>query len=233
MRWLRRANACAFLFGAFLLNGPVKADEEDKSDSQKETAKEMEAEQEGQEVEKQHKNPRLVMDTSMGSFTIELFQEEAPVTTENFLRYVDEGFYDNTVFHRVIEDFVIQGGGFTESMERKKTRQAIRNEANNGLKNRRGTLSMARTNHPQSATSQFFINVEDNKSLDHVPGIPSRFGYAVFAEVVEGMDVVDRIRRVKTTTKGGLKDVPVEPVILRSVRRAEDEGEAELPAAKD
>jgi len=162
---------------------------------------------------------RVIFDTTLGCFVVELFEEEAPITTRNFLKYVEDEFYDGTQFHRIIESFVIQGGGFTASMEQKATRADIKNEADNGLKNRRGTLSMARTKDPNSATSQFFINVVDNESLDHVPGVPTRYGYAVFGEVVDGMDVVDRIRRVKTTVKRGMQDVPVEPVLVRSVKR--------------
>jgi len=206
MRCWSAAKTCAWLCCIAVLGGCKKKDQR----------------QEGREVEKPATSCRVIMDTSKGSFTVELFEEEAPITTENFLRYVDEGFYDGTQFHRVIEQFVIQGGGFTASMERKETHPPIKNEADNGLKNKRGTLSMARLPQPDSATSQFFINVEDNENLDHVPGVPSQFGYAVFAEVVEGMDVVDQIRRVETTNKGQYQDVPVEPVILRSARRVEE-----------
>ncbi|HGX93961.1 MAG TPA: peptidyl-prolyl cis-trans isomerase [Candidatus Tenderia sp.] len=158
----------------------------------------------------------VIFSTNMGDITIELFPEEAPVTVENFLKYVDDGFFDGTIFHRVIPGFMIQGGGFTADMAQKPTREAIKNEADNGLKNERGTLSMARTNVVDSATSQFFLNVADNAFLDH----GSRdFGYAVFAKVVDGMDVADQIAAVKTGNKGGHQDVPVEPVIINSARR--------------
>src|ERR1700728_4289760 len=134
-------------------------------------------------------------ETSHGSFTIELFPKEAPVTVENFLKYVDEGFFDGTIFHRIVPGFVIQGGGLTADFDNKDTRDPIQNEAKNGLKNTRGTLSMARTSDINSATSQFFVNLKDNEFLDHTRG---NFGYAVFARVTEGMDVADKIAAVKT-----------------------------------
>ena len=155
-------------------------------------------------------------ETSHGSFTIELFPKEAPVTVENFLKYVDDGFFDGTIFHRIVPGFVIQGGGFTEDMTQKKTKPPIKNEADNGLKNKRGTLSMARTNDINSATSQFFVNLKDNDFLDHSRG---NFGYAVFAKVTEGMDVVDKIAAVETGRKKGFDDVPVEAVTMKSVKR--------------
>ncbi|MBE0591847.1 MAG: peptidyl-prolyl cis-trans isomerase [Gemmatimonadales bacterium] len=158
----------------------------------------------------------VVFETSMGAFTIELYPAEAPVTVENFLQYVDDGFFDGTIFHRVIPNFVIQGGGFTEEMKQKPTRATIKNEADNGLKNLRGTLSMARTSDVNSATSQFFVNLADNAFLDHGA---RDFGYAVFAKVVEGLDIVDAIAGVKTGTKGGHQDVPLEPVVVHRARR--------------
>jgi cyclophilin family peptidyl-prolyl cis-trans isomerase len=148
--------------------------------------------------------------------TIELFDKEAPGTIDNFLKYVDDGFFDGTIFHRVVPGFVIQGGGFTEDMSQKKTQPPIKNEADNGLKNERGTLSMARTSDVNSATSQFFVNLKDNAFLDHQRG---NFGYAVFARVTEGMDVIDKIAAVETGRRRGFDDVPVEPVIMTSVRR--------------
>jgi peptidyl-prolyl cis-trans isomerase A (cyclophilin A) len=154
------------------------------------------------------------MTTSMGTIDLELFPEEAPITVENFLTYVNEDFYNGTIFHRVIPGFVIQGGGFTPEMERKSTHDPIKNEAANGLKNLRGTLSMARTNVIDSATSQFFVNLKDNASLDHVPGNPDRFGYAVFAKVAKGMDVVDAIAKVATGRKGVYSDIPLTPVLI-------------------
>jgi cyclophilin family peptidyl-prolyl cis-trans isomerase len=159
----------------------------------------------------------LKFKTSKGEFTVELFTAEAPVSSENFLAYVDSGHFDGTVFHRVIPGFMVQGGGMTADMKQKPTRAPIENEAKNGLKNTRGTLSMARTNDINSATSQFFINVADNDFLDNRPG---SYGYAVFAKVTSGMDVVDAIVAVKTGNRGGHQDVPVEPVVIESVTRA-------------
>ena len=155
-------------------------------------------------------------ETTLGDFTVELFEKEAPLSVANFLHYIDDGFFDGTIFHRIVPGFVIQGGGFTEDMTQKKTQPPIKNEADNGLKNERGTLSMARTNDINSATSQFFVNLKDNDFLDHSRG---NFGYAVFARVTEGMDVVDKIAAVETGRKRGFDDVPVEAVIMKSVRR--------------
>src|SRR6202023_2826379 len=155
-------------------------------------------------------------ETSHGGFTVELYDEDAPQTVANFLRYVDEGFFDGTIFHRIVPGFVIQGGGFTEDMTQKRTKPPVKNEADNGLKNSRGTLSMARTNDINSATSQFFVNLKDNDFLDHSRG---NFGYAVFARVTEGMDVVDKIAAVETGRKRGFEDVPLEAVIMKTVRK--------------
>jgi peptidyl-prolyl cis-trans isomerase A (cyclophilin A)/peptidyl-prolyl cis-trans isomerase B (cyclophilin B) len=156
-------------------------------------------------------------ETSHGDFTVELDEESAPVSSKNFLRYVDEGFFDGTVFHRVIPGFMIQGGGFTPDMEQKSGHAPITNEADNGLKNLRGTLAMARTNDLHSATSQFFVNLADNAFLDHKTG---SFGYAVFGCVVGGMDVIDKIAKLKTGRRRGHDDVPAEPVVIKLVRRA-------------
>jgi peptidyl-prolyl cis-trans isomerase A (cyclophilin A) len=155
-------------------------------------------------------------ETTLGDFTIEFHEKEAPQTVANFLRYIDEGFFDGTIFHRIVPGFVIQGGGFTEDMTQKRTHPTIKNEADNGLKNDRGTLSMARTSDVNSATSQFFVNLKDNEFLDHKKG---NFGYAVFARVTEGMDVIDKIAAVETGRRRGFDDVPVQPVIMKSVRR--------------
>ncbi len=160
----------------------------------------------------------VTFETTLGDFTIELYPDKAPITVENFLKYVDDGHFDGTVFHRVIPGFVIQGGGLVDDMTQKQTRAPIENEAANGLKNLRGTLSMARTNEVNSATSQFFVNLVDNAFLDHQG--PRNFGYAVFAKVVEGMDTVDAIAAVKTGRRRGHDDVPVEPVVVKSARRA-------------
>jgi cyclophilin family peptidyl-prolyl cis-trans isomerase len=156
----------------------------------------------------------LKFQTSLGSFLVELATDDAPVTCKNFVDYAESGHFDGTVFHRVIPGFVIQGGGLTADMHQKKTRAPIKNEATNGLKNRRGTLSMARTNDPNSATSQFFVNLKDNVSLDAGRGSA---GYAVFAHVTQGMDVVDKIAAVVTGTRGHHEDVPVESVVIESV----------------
>ncbi|MCC5810329.1 MAG: peptidylprolyl isomerase [Ectothiorhodospiraceae bacterium] len=162
--------------------------------------------------------PMVVFETSHGDITIEMFPDEAPVTVENFLSYVDDGFFDGTIFHRVMPGFVIQGGGFDADMNQKDTRDPIKNEADNGLKNDRGTLSMARTQQVNSATSQFFINLNDNAFLNH----GSRdFGYAVFARVVEGMDVVDEIAQVPTGSHGPHQNVPREPVVVSRAYRKE------------
>ncbi len=160
--------------------------------------------------------PTVIFSTTLGEITIELYPDKAPVTVENFLAYVDAGFFDKTIFHRVIPGFVLQGGGFTEDMKQKTTRSPIKNEAENGLKNERSTLSMARTSDINSATSQFFINLKDNSSLDHGTG---DFGYAVFARVTAGMDVVDKIAAVPTGNRGRFQDVPVKAVVIQSVRR--------------
>ena len=159
---------------------------------------------------------QIKLETSMGDIVIELNEQAAPVTAKNFIRYVKEGFFNGTIFHRVIPNFMIQGGGFTADMRRKGTHKPIINEAGNGLKNSRGTIAMARTANPDSATSQFFINHRDNKNLDYVEG--RNPGYAVFGKVVEGMDVVDAIAAVKTTTRSGMRDVPVEPVLIKSAK---------------
>jgi len=158
----------------------------------------------------------IILSTGMGEVTIELFDVEAPVTVQNFLQYVDDGFFDGTIFHRVIPDFVLQGGGFTADMKQKETRPPIQNEAGNGLKNKRGTLSMARTQEIHSATSQFFINLKDNDFLDHCA---RDFGYAVFAKVTDGMEIIDRIARVATGNAGMHRDVPLEPVVILSAKR--------------
>jgi len=154
--------------------------------------------------------------TTAGDFTVELFSKEAPESSANFLKYVDDGHYDGTLFHRVIPNFMIQGGGFGAGMEQKSTRPPIRNEATNGLENLRGTLAMARTNDIHSATAQFFINLIDNDFLNHSPG---NYGYAVFGRVTSGMEVVDAIAGVATTRRRGHGDVPVDDVVVMSVTR--------------
>lgn len=163
-------------------------------------------------------NPKVLIETSMGNIKVELFKKEAPISVKNFLDYASEKFYEGTIFHRVIPNFVIQGGGFTPDMNMKHTRPSIKNEAANALSNQRGTLSMARTQVVDSATSQFYINLKDNKLLDHRDDTPGGFGYCVFGRVVEGMDVVDKIAGVQTSTKGRYSNVPVTPVLINSVR---------------
>ncbi|MBM4159854.1 MAG: peptidyl-prolyl cis-trans isomerase [Ignavibacteria bacterium] len=158
----------------------------------------------------------VVLSTSYGDIAILLFEKEAPITARNFLAYVDSGFYDGTIFHRVMRGFVIQGGGFTADLARKATFPPIKNESDNGLTNDRGTLSMARTTDPHSATSQFFINLVDNARLDFSDG---RWGYAVFGKVIEGMEIVDQIAAAPTETRGQFRDVPRENIVIISARR--------------
>lgn len=188
-RTTRRTLLLAFLLLPLLLPGLSLADNADK--------------------------PRVRLSTNLGDIVLELDREKAPQTVDNFLTYVREGFYNGTIFHRVIDGFMIQGGGFTQDFQRKPTHAPIENEADNGLRNRRGSVAMARTNDPHSATAQFFINVADNSFLDFRDKTPRAYGYAVFGQVVEGMDVVDKIRR-STTGAGGpfRKDVPRSPVII-------------------
>jgi len=162
------------------------------------------------------------LNTNYGTITLELFADKAPVTVENFLNYVKDGFYDGTIFHRVINGFMIQGGGMEPGMKEKATNAPIKNEADNGLSNERGTIAMARTMEPHSASAQFFINVKDNKFLDHSSPTPDGWGYAVFGRVVDGMDVVDRIKEVQTGNAGYHQDVPVEDVILESAEIVEE-----------
>ena len=160
---------------------------------------------------------QVLMTTTVGPITLELDADNAPKTVENFLSYVSSGFYDGTIFHRVIDNFMIQGGGFDAEMSQKETEAPIENEANNGLKNLRGSIAMARTQDPHSATSQFFINVKDNDFLNHTGENMQGWGYAVFGKVAEGEDVLDKIRCVQTGSSAGHQDVPVEPIIIESV----------------
>ena len=159
----------------------------------------------------------ILMTTTVGPMTLELDADNAPKTVENFLSYVSTGFYDGTIFHRVINNFMVQGGGFTADMDQKTAQAPIENEANNGLKNARGTIAMARTQDPHSATAQFFINVQDNDFLNHTGENMQGWGYAVFGKVTEGEDVLDKIRCVQTGNQAGHQDVPVEPIIIESV----------------
>lgn len=164
-------------------------------------------------------NPKVEIVTNMGTMQAELFENKAPITVRNFLRYVDDKYYDGLIFHRVISDFMIQGGGFKPGMDHEEpSKPPIKNESYNGVANERGTLAMARTGDPHSATAQFFINVKDNPFLDQANS-PDKYGYAVFGKVVDGIDVVDKIRRVRTATQNGHENVPVENVIIESIRR--------------
>jgi len=164
-------------------------------------------------------NPKVVLDTSKGKIVLELYLQKAPETVVNFLDYVDAKFYDGTIFHRVIPNFMLQGGGFTSDMKRKPGREPIKNEADRGLKNDRGTIAMARTGDPHSATAQFFINTANNDFLNHKNKTQQGWGYAAFGRVIEGMNVVDAISAVKTTRRGQYRDVPVEPVVILTARR--------------
>ncbi len=158
----------------------------------------------------------LVLKTNLGDITIELFEKDAPISSENFLSYAKAGFYDGTIFHRVISGFMIQGGGFTADLERKATKSAIKNESKNGCENKKYTLAMARTNVPDSATSQFFINVVDNDFLNQKKS-QDGVGYAVFGQVVEGHDIVDKIGASRTGTRGGMSDVPIDAIVIETV----------------
>jgi peptidyl-prolyl cis-trans isomerase B (cyclophilin B) len=162
--------------------------------------------------------PQVVLETSKGDIVLELAADEAPITVKNFLSYVTSGFYNGTIFHRVIPGFMIQGGGFTSNMQKKPAKSPIKNEADNGLTNDRGTIAMARTQDPHSATAQFFINTVDNEALNHTGKNVRGWGYAVFGEVTEGMDVVDAISKVKTGNKGPYRNVPTTPVVIRKAR---------------
>ena len=165
-------------------------------------------------------NPSVVIETSKGTMKVELWADKAPITVSNFLMYTDENFFDGLIFHRVISGFMIQGGGFMPNMSQKETHAPIKNEASAAAANKRGTLAMARTSDINSATGQFFINLVDNGFLDHKNESAQGFGYCAFGKVTEGMEVVDAIGKVATGNKGGHDDVPVEPVVIKSVRRA-------------
>ena len=163
----------------------------------------------------------VLMETSMGLITLELYPDKAPATVANFLKYVDDGFYEGTIFHRVIDNFMIQGGGMNATMKEKPTNAPVTNEADNGLENLTGTIAMARTMDPHSATAQFFINVGDNHFLNHKSKTPDGWGYCVFGKVVDGMDVVNKIKKVRTRRQGFHDDVPADPVTINSVLREE------------
>ena len=209
-----RSVLLAVIVSGFLSGCDPKTDEKS---SEKELTQVINTEQKGIEMNLK----KVKLQTSLGDVVIELNEEAAPVTTANFQSYVTDGFYDGTIFHRVISGFMIQGGGFTEDMANKRTKAPIVNEASNGLKNDRGTIAMARTNNPDSATSQFFINHNNNDSLNYSG--PRNLGYAVFGKVVEGMDIVDAIAKVKTTSRQGHDDVPVEPIVIESASFVSEE----------
>jgi len=197
----------AFVSFFMLLSG-CNAQEAAKTEKATESKTEMKT------GEKMSANPIIKMETSKGTVTIELDAEKAPLSVANFVSYVEDGFYDGLIFHRVIPNFMVQGGGMNPDMSEKATKAAIKNEANNGLKNDRGTLAMARTNDPHSATSQFFINLKDNDFLNHTSESPAGWGYAVFGKVTDGLDVIDEIEKVKTGNHGGHGDVPLEAVTI-------------------
>jgi cyclophilin family peptidyl-prolyl cis-trans isomerase len=167
---------------------------------------------------REKKNPVVVLDTNLGKIKIELFESKAPVTVKNFLDYVEAKHYDGLIFHRVIENFMIQGGGMEPGLKEKKTRDPIKNESDNGLSNKRGTIAMARTSEPNSATAQFFINVKDNDFLDRAKA-RDQVGYCVFGQVIDGLDVVDKIRRAETGTQGVHENVPIQDIVIRTARR--------------
>lgn len=172
-------------------------------------------------------NPEVALETTYGTIVVALNKQKAPKTVDNFLTYVKEGFYDNTIFHRVIKKFMIQGGGFTPQMVKKDTHSSIQNEADNGLSNVIGTIAMARTNDPHSATAQFFINTKDNLFLDHRGKNPAGWGYCVFGKVVDGMDVVQKIENVNTGVKAGYQDVPMSDVIIKKAYVVENKAETQ------
>jgi cyclophilin family peptidyl-prolyl cis-trans isomerase len=166
------------------------------------------------------KNPVVAIDTNLGTIKVELFEKKAPITVQNFLKYVDDKFYDGVIFHRVIPNFMIQGGGMQPGLKEKQTRPSIKNESTNGLSNERGTIAMARTNVPDSASAQWFINLKDNTFLDRA-NARDKVGYAVFGKVIAGMDVVDKIAGVQTANQGGHENVPVKDVVIKSIRRVD------------
>jgi peptidyl-prolyl cis-trans isomerase B (cyclophilin B) len=199
---------------SFLAVSALSQDKEGKKSTEPKTELKKESMSTGKEI--------VEMKTSMGTIEIELYPDKAPKTVANFLSYVKDKFFDGTIFHRVINNFMIQGGGFTKDLKQKQTKPAITNEADNGLKNEVGTIAMARTPDPNSATSQFFINVKDNNFLNFQNKSAQGWGYCVFGKVINGMEVVNKIKAVKTGSSEGMQDVPVEPVVILSVRKKGD-----------
>lgn len=171
------------------------------------------------EKEQSKEKPVVLLKTNLGDIKLELFPDKAPATVENFLKYVADGHYVNTIFHRVIDGFMVQGGGYTSDLKSKPTRESIKNEANNGVSNKKGTIAMARTQDINSATAQFFINVVDNPFLDYRGDSPHEYGYCVFGTVIDGMDVVEKIRDIETTTQGPYQDLPVKPIEILSAKK--------------
>jgi cyclophilin family peptidyl-prolyl cis-trans isomerase len=219
------AAAMAFAFSVFAQEGE-HGDAETKDAAASDEAKKMEK----PAKETVSENPMVVLHTNHGAITVELFQKEAPISVENFLTYVTDGFYDDTIFHRVVKGFVLQAGGIAEidgKLKQKQQRDPIKNEATNGLSNNRGTLSMARTSAINSGTSHFFINLVDNTRLDHRGIELANYGYAVFGRVADGMDVVDKIADVNVTDKGQFKNVPAKPVVIKKAQIVVAEKEAE------
>jgi len=217
MKWMWMGLAMAFAGGS----AAAAPDETTPPSPAAATATETAAPEATPAPEQAKETDMVIIKTTLGDIKVKLAADKAPLTVANFLAYVDAGFYNGTIFHRVIDGFMIQGGGFDASMNQKPTRAPIKNEAANGLQNKRGTLAMARTMVVDSATAQFFINVKDNGFLDFRAPNPQGFGYCVFGEVVAGMDVVDKIKGVRTGIKAGMQDVPLETVEILSVTRAE------------
>ena len=217
MKWMWMSLAMAFAGGSTA----AAQDETTPPAPVAATATEAAAPETAPAPEQAKETDMVIIKTTLGNIKVKLAADKAPLTVANFLAYVDAGFYNGTIFHRVIDGFMIQGGGFDASMNQKPTRAPIKNEAANGLQNKRGTLAMARTMVVDSATAQFFINVKDNSFLDFRAPNPQAFGYCVFGEVVAGMDVVDKIKGVRTGIKAGMQDVPLETVEILSVTRAE------------
>ena len=217
MKWMWMSLAMAFAGGS----AAAAQDETTPPAPVAATATEAAAPEAAPAPEQAKETDMVIIKTTLGNIKVKLAADKAPLTVANFLAYVDAGFYNGTIFHRVIDGFMIQGGGFDASMNQKPTRAPIKNEAANGLQNKRGTLAMARTMVVDSATAQFFINVKDNGFLDFRAPNPQGFGYCVFGEVVAGMDVVDKIKGVRTGIKAGMQDVPLETVEILSVTRAE------------
>ncbi len=217
MKWMWMSLAMAFAGGS----AAAAQDETTPPTPVAATATEAAAPEAAPAPEQAKETDMVIIKTTLGDIKVKLAADKAPLTVANFLAYVDAGFYNGTIFHRVIDGFMIQGGGFDANMSQKPTRAPIKNEAANGLQNKRGTLAMARTMVVDSATAQFFINVKDNGFLDFRAPNPQGFGYCVFGEVVAGMDVVDKIKGVRTGIKAGMQDVPLETVEILSVARAE------------